>query len=186
MTAPVRSRNSWYFLVTELEGEYEFSLGYKYSGGEVTYFSGAGRTDPNKVPWDPPISAEFKMLRKNGVLGQYFRFMSSRGENQNMSIRLLNNLIPGGSDFARRCTGMVIDRRFDSLAQYITLLVHSVRFSHHKDYLHNVDGTRKDGGGIQVKDLDEKGGNIEDFLEFKSYAEKAAFSVSRSRESSRR
>ena len=111
MADAVRPRNCWFFVITELGGKYEFSLGYKYADGSVSFFSAAGRTASLKTPWDPPVSCEFRVVMKKGEESQYFRFVSPKGDNQNLKVKILNNLFAGGNDFTRRCTAMVIDKK---------------------------------------------------------------------------
>ena len=172
MAEPVRPRNRWFFVITELAGKFEFSLGYKYADGTISYFSAAGRTATHKVPWDPPVSCEIRVLMRKGKECDYFRFLSAKGDNQNLNVKLLNNLFAGGNDFTRRCTAMVIDKKLELLALYISLLVKSKGFTHHREDLHTDTGMRFDGKGINEQNVKEKGGNVEDFLEFKCFAER--------------
>ena len=181
MADAVRPRNCWFFVITELVGKYEFSLGYKYADGSVSFFSAAGRTASLKTPWDPPVSCEFRVVMKKGEESQYFRFVSPKGDNQNLKVKILNNLFAGGNDFTRRCTAMVIDKKYELLAMYISLLVKSRGFTHHREDLHGDTGVRLDGKGLDEDALKDKGGSIEEMLEFKSFAEKAAFGVSQSK-----
>ena len=176
--APVRSRNSWFFLITQLEGTFEFSLGYKYSDKTVSFFSAAKRNSVIKPPWDPPVKCQFRVTSgKEGQI-QWFRFENKHGGNQHLKISLLNNLFTGETDFARMCTSMVINKKPELLAMYMTLLPHSKGFCHHREDLHQPNGIRKDGEGIEEQGLQLNGGSLETYLEFKEMAEKAAFAVS--------
>ena len=163
-------------------GDFEFSLGYKYADTSVTFFSALGRTvEGVKPPWDPPVSCEYTVVRRNDVDTEYFKFLSRRGDNQHLPVKRLNNLFAGESDFTRRCTAMIVDSRKELLGLYMTLLPHSKGFSHHRPDLHNELGMRLDGKGITVNILIQKMGGIEEFVEFKEMAEKAAFKVTKSR-----
>ena len=184
MAAPptIRPRNAWFFVITDLAGRMEFSLGYKYADSSVTFFSAAGRSAEGlKPPWDPPVSCQYVVAQRSGVEKEFFKFLSAKGDNQHMPVKTLNNLFAGESDFSRRCTRMIIDSNKELLGLYMTLLPHSKGFSHHRPDLHNDLGMRLDGKGITVNSILEKGGAIEEFVEFKSMAEKAAFKVTQSR-----
>ena len=179
--APVRSRNSWFFLLTYLDNIFEFSLGYKYSDQTVTFFSAAKRNSVVKPPWDPPVQCQFRITSDKQVQTEWFRFENKHGSNQHLNVSLLNNLFPGESDFGRTCTSMVVNKKQELLALYMTLLPHSKGFSHHREDLHHASGIRVDGQGVGEQCLEKLDGSLKKFLEFKTSAEKSAFVVSQSK-----
>ena len=163
-------------------GNYEFSLGCKYADGSISYFSPAKRNAPVKPPWDPPVTCQYLVLKRNDMSVDAFRFTSPTGVSRDFSISLLNNLLAGENAFNRKCTGMKTEKNYDLLAMYMTLLAHSKGFSYYRGKdVHNDLGIRVDGKGITEKDLQEKHGSIVGFREFKEMAEKAAFKISSSK-----
>ena len=85
----VRPRNSWFFTITEIAGNYEFSIGYKYADGSISYFSPAKRNAPVKPPWDPPVTCQYLVLKRNDMSVDAFRFTSPTGVSRDFSISFL-------------------------------------------------------------------------------------------------
>ena len=176
---PVRPRNCWFFVITQVEGTYEFNLGYKYADGTVSFFSTARRGAVIKPPWDSPTSCQLRIHKNDkGEDVEYFRFLIKSGENQNFKASQLNNLFAGENAFARKCTSMVIEKKHELLANYMTLLPSSAGYSHHRSAIHSDNGVRVDMTGVTEQDLVDNKGSLKDFLEFKALAEASAIVIS--------
>ena len=176
----IRPRSRFYFVITKLDGEFDFNLGYQYSDGALSFFSTAQRGATFKPPWGTPTSCQMKAYKNDeGCLVDHFRFTVRNGESRNIKGSLFNFFIAGENDFTRKCTTLIIDSRKELLALYMSLLPYSAGFSLHRPDLHLDSGIRKDGKGICAEDIVQKGATIEEFMSFKIQAESCAIEVSK-------
>ena len=183
MDTVIRSRNCWFLIISELEERFELNLGYKAADNTVSFASAANRSARQKPPFGPPVSCHFRKLKNDkGQEGEYFSFKSKSGVVLNLKSSLMNNLFAGENDFSRKCTSLVVQNKQSLLAHYITLLASSEGFCHHRENVHEKNGTRKDlnGGGEEIALIDLNG-SLSEFLEFKALAEKCAIKVTKSR-----
>ena len=183
MATTVRSRNSWFFIITKFDGKFEFNLGYKYSNGTVSFLSSAKRNAVIKPPWGPPVHCQFRVIKNDkGQLGEYFTFALKSGEKQNLKASIMNNLFAGENQYSRKCTSLVAQKKNELLAMYMTLLSNSGGFSHHREDIHHPSGMRKDSNGVQEQSLIDQNGSLQEFLDFKGLAESSAMLVSKSKD----
>ena len=180
MTA--RERTSWFFIICKdvKSDYYEMYIGYKYSSGEFDFFSANARTCVLKEPWNPPTSCEFKLMidKKGSPCGEEtiegFKFLDKYNTLQNMRASRLNTLFAGDNDFTRKLSAMIIERKLNLMANYLTLMVHSKTFGHHSSEFSD-DGLRTDGKGINEEIINENGGSIEELRNIILMAQEAAY-----------
>ena len=178
----VRSRNCWFFIISELESKFELNVGYKAADNTVSFVSAAKRSAQQKPPFGPPISCEYKKIKNSqGQVGDYFTFKIKSGVPLNMKANLMNNLFAGETGFSRKCTSYVAQNKQGLLADYISLLSCSKGFAHYREDIYHENGTRKDGTGVTEKILQEKNGTTTEFVEFKQLAEEAAIQITKSK-----
>ena len=72
--------------------------------------------------------------------------------------------------FTDKVVEMRSDGRNELLALYLTLLPKSQTFSQNQEGVHDIDGFRQDGTGVQLAELVEKEGSL---LGFREFVEKA-------------
>ena len=178
-TEAIRSRNCWFLIISKLGDKFELNVGYKAADNTVSLVSAAKRTARYKAPFGPPTSCQFGKLRNNqGQDAEYFTFKNKYGTTLNLKASLMNNLFSAESEFSRKCTSLIVQKKPGVLAAYLTLLSCSKDFSHHRGDLHRQNGIRIDGKGLDEHALLERKGSLGEFMEFKQSAEESAITIS--------
>ena len=160
-----RPRNSWFLQMTKVLGIYQFEIGYKNTRGNVSSYS-KSKTSP-KIPFGPPLKCEYYM-KKNSDMEDYgvFNFTNKRRESAAFTESTMNNFNCGITEFSKKITSLIVEKKQKLLALYLSVLPHANGFVHHREESQDRNGFMLDGVGIQEKDLKINGGSLEDFLDF--------------------
>ena len=171
-----RKRNSFFFFVSNVIGTYELQVGYKTSKGDIQPLSTSKPRAPVKIPFGPPTECEFRVRTETGKEEPVteFKFVNKRKQSVALKDCLLNNVEMGLSNFSRKITALTVEGKKKLLGLYLSLLNFSVDFTHHRESVHDSKGFVLNGGGVNIKDLQDAGGSVEDYDQFVDFAKESA------------
>ena len=143
--SPRKARWSWFPYVIKLQDTYSVRLGYKSTRGKVSEFSAAKENGSTKIPFDTPVLCQYTMATESGESFPVMQVTSKRREVRQLRMNHLNCFEAGNNNaFSRRVSAMVVDKREELLAQFLTLLSYSKDFSSHREDVHTDEGEELD------------------------------------------
>ena len=80
----------------------------------------------------------------------------------------------GVNPFAKFVTGMIVEKRQECLAEYLSLVPHAAEFVNHVEEIHTQEGFTSDGTGLTERDLAKHGGYLEELKDFRKAALESA------------
>ena len=140
-------------------------LALQDSRGNKGAFSSSPRNSKEKHPWGPPASCEL-VLKKDGMnLIKKFKFTNSKNETASFNIDLLQTLSEV-NPFTQRITSMKVNHNCKLLACYLSLVQYSENFVFNQEGVHDQNGFKLNGEGLQLSDIEQLGGTYDSYLEF--------------------
>ena len=97
---------------------------------------------------------------------QEFKMINEKSEKAFFNLELLNNLRVEFTTFAQKITEMCAKKQFRLLSLYLTATQHSLDFTHHRELFHSSDGFALTGEGVQLRDIEDLGGSLQDLQKF--------------------
>ena len=175
-----RSRYGWAPVIIKDRENYEILIFCKQTTGRVGPYTDSAPNSKHRVAWSPVSECEVIRMERKSEIVDFVRFKNTDNLQSDFRCDLLNMFIrTTTTQFARFCTKIQMEKRFDTLCLYISLLAHSGNFSCFKpDDVHSDDGFMIDGTGIQENQLKETGGSLSEYLQFKSLAKLHAIVIS--------
>ena len=105
------------------------------------------------------------MKRSGSDLVKQFKFTNSRFDTASFDEEIFYSIETGANSFTQKVSSLYLKDQ-NLLTAYLSVIQFSADFVHHRDLLHNDDGFLIDGTGIQVANLEAKGGSLTDLREF--------------------
>ena len=167
-----RPRTAFFLVLVSVGGGVrEVHLGWKYADNSVGFYSDIGNRSKNRAPWGNIIDCKFTNKKnEKGEFGDYVVFENRRRKTKGFKLDEFNSKIWGENPFTDKVVEMRSDGRNELLALYLSLLPKSQTFSQNQEGVHDGDGFRQDGTGVQLAELAEKEGSL---LGFREFVEKA-------------
>ena len=138
-------------LVTKVGDVNNLSIGYKNTYGDFGEFSCSKSNSRIKIPWGTPVKCEFVLARDGEETIGEFKFTSKRRSEEKFKASLLNSLEGGVNPFSKRIAAMIVNNHEELLSMYLSLLLHTVGFSMHREEIHSVQGILMDGEGFDKR-----------------------------------
>ena len=138
--SPKKRGQLWFIYVMKVENVYSVHLGYKNSKGFVSEYSCSKSNIPTKIPFGTPVQCEYIMKKEAEESVGMMQFTSRKREVRDLKLKHLNCFEGGENAFSRRVTSMVIDKKENLLAQFLTLISRSKEFNLHREEIHSDDG----------------------------------------------
>lgn len=176
-TKASKPKHAWFLQSSKMDGYYQVEIGYKDSRKNVGAFSSDPHYVVNKMPWGSPTSCDFLAIRKGHDLVKKFHFKNGNGEVAEFDIAVLNNLKGRLTPFSKKLTSMVAKQQYRLIARFVSIIQYSHGFILHDRDVHDKNGFRLDGTGLQLKDFEAEGGSYSSFMEFVKLAKESALNV---------
>ena len=163
------SRSQWKPLVVKEGGTYDILIKIKHANGDTGLFCNSGPTAKVRDIWEAAV--EFQVTKvESGELLDYVNVRNIVGLKHDFRADLMNLFIDSTAQFDRFCTKFVVEKKLDLLCLYFSVLTCSKDFTKYVEEENSEDGFRKDGEGLQEKDILAAGVLLSEFLEFSSLA----------------
>ena len=172
-----KSRHGWTPVIIKDRGHFEILIFCKQTTGKVGPYTDCAPNSKHRVAWSPVSECEVVKLDRKADVVEVVRFKNTDNILKEFRCDLLNMFIRSSSKFDRFCTKLQIEKKFQVLCKYLTLLAHSKDFSCYREEEYTEDGFLMDGSGIQEESLND-GGSVAEYLQFKTLAQMDATVVS--------
>ena len=81
--------------------------------------------------------------------------------------------------FSQKVTSLFVQGQKKLLSNYLTLVQSSSGFIFHRDMIHDEDGFMLDGSGVSVRDLEDNGGSVTEYRDFRKVVKECSNEVSK-------
>ena len=156
-------RIGWCFEALKVGESLELHLFKKKSRGNVELYAPSGN-GKSKAPFGQIVKIEFVVKpNSNKIMTEGYQLTNEDNKIGFFEIRLLDMHLKEQNAFTTACGQFKLDKKYQLLSMYLTLLVRSKNFSSHNEDLFYEDGFCKDIDGLQVQDLVKNVGSQEEY-----------------------
>jgi hypothetical protein len=170
-----RTRTAWFPVIVKLCTSYDCHIGWKYSDNTVGLFSTAVKTSKTRPPWGALIVCKLeKRTNAKQESNEYFTFENEKNSKVSFKAIEMNQMVWQINCITQKISSLRSQKKIILLALFLHLLCQSEGFTGYNEETFNKLGTKKDGTGVQVKDLEENGGSLSQLEDFINKAKECA------------
>ena len=169
-------RIAWCFEALKVGESLELHIFKRKHDGDIVLYSPSGARSETKVPFGRIVKCTFVtgINSKTKLATESFEITNEDNRKGVFDIEILNMFLKEQNPFTAKCGQLLVDKKYQLLAKYFSLLVHSRQFSQHNQDVHTAEGFLKDGNGNQAADLIQLRGSVQEYGEILSLAEQYA------------
>ena len=170
------SRIGWCFEVLKVGDESELHVFKRKHNGDIEIYSPSGSRAGSKVAFGKIVKCEFLngLNSRTKTTTSIFQLTNEDNRKGTFDIQLLDMFLKEQNAFTAKCGQLIIDKKYKLVAMYLSLLVRSKSFSNHNQDIFDNHGFSKKKDGLQLEDLREHSGSLEEYTEFVKLAEETA------------
>ena len=170
------SRTGWTPVVCKKDNYLQIRIACQRSNGSKNLYSSSPSAAKSRPTWAPIFDCEVVCevnSKSEAKQKQVFSFNNCENETKTFSAVLLYPLIYP-NPFNQKCAQFVSENRLKLLGYYYSLTSKAEGYITHTDQF-DKNGFSADGSGLQVKDIIDADGSLEELQTFQKLAEENAF-----------
>ena len=164
---PSRVRTAWFPLLASVgDGPVQLDIGWKYVDGSIGLFSADPKNKTNRRAWGRIIGCKMKQVVQSGESQECYIFENKGRERKGFKYDELNPTLWKMCDFSAKLLELRSEQKKNLISLYLHLMVHSNKFSEHRDGVHDSLGFAENGSGVTVDEIIQNDGSLEEYQEF--------------------